>query len=575
MAYFIRSLTALFDKGISSALGIQHSSLITPSTQEHFGHYQCNSAMKLAKELGKNPREIAASIVENVRSIDESSPVIESLEIAGPGFINITLKSSFLADHANKIFNDPRLGVLKPEKPQTICIDFSSPNVAKQLHVAHLRSTIIGDSLSRLFEFIGHKVIRLNHIGDWGTPFGMLIAYLKTRHPDVLEDPKKASLDDLQNWYKEARKLFEADADFKSKTSDELVALQAKETSAMHAWEVICTISRAAFEEIYKLLDVNIVERGESFYDPMLPEVIADLESKNLIEVSDGAKCIFVEGFEGRDGKPLPLIVQKSDGGYNYATTDLAAMQHRTHTEKADRIIVVVDCGQALHLDMVSKAARAAGFLKDNEFHHVGFGLVLGEDGKKIKTRSGEPIKLIDLIHEAIARAKSAIEARRSDLSEEELEELSHTLGIDALKYADLSNHRQRDYTFSFDRMLQFEGNTAAFLLYAYVRTGSILDKADSFDKAASIDLKHPSEISLALHLGRFDAALEEMERDLIPHRLSDYLYELANKFNAFFRDCRTLGDPLQNSRLKLCALTQSALDQGLSILGLRKVKKM
>lgn len=575
MAYFINLLSNLFETGIASALGAEHSAQITPSTQERFGHYQCNSAMKLAKELGKNPREIATSIVEAVKAQEKAAFIIESLEIAGPGFINITLKSAYLSAYADKLYSDPRIGIPEPKKPKTICIDFSSPNVAKQLHVAHLRSTIIGDSLSRLFEFLGHKVIRLNHIGDWGTPFGMLIAYLKMHHPDVLEDPKKATLDDLQHWYKEARKLFENDEAFKSKTSDELVALQSKEPSAMHAWQVICTISRTAFEEIYKLLDVNIVERGESFYDPMLPEVVADLESKNMIEVSDGAKCVFVEGFEGRDGKPLPLIVQKSDGGYNYATTDLAAMRHRTHTEKADRIIVVVDCGQALHFDMVSTAARKAGFLGDNDFHHVGFGLVLGEDGKKIKTRSGEPVKLIDLIHEAIARAKSAIESRRSDLSSQELEELSQVLGIDALKYADLSSHRQRDYTFSFDRMLQFEGNTAAFLLYAYVRTGSIIEKAEDFDKSAPIELKHPSEVALALHLSRFDAAIEEMERDLVPHRLTDYLYELADKFNAFFRDCRTLGDPLQNSRLKLCSLTRSALDQGLSILGLRKVKKM
>ncbi len=568
-------LLDLFEKALTKAFDQSHPLEITPSTQERFGHYQCNSAMKLTKILQQNPREIATKLIDSVSSLPEAASIIESLEIAGPGFINITLKSSFLSEKLGKALKDKHLGVELPKKKQTICIDFSSPNVAKQLHVAHLRSTIIGDSLSRLFEFLGHKVIRLNHIGDWGTPFGMLIAYLKKEHPEVLEDPSKATLDDLQSWYKAARTCFENEEAFKKKTHKELVALQAKEPSAMHAWNVVCSISRSAFQEIYRLLDVTIIERGESFYDPMLPGTIKELENQGLVKISDGAKCIFLEGFEGREGEPLPLIIQKSDGGYNYASTDLAAMRHRAQEEKADRIIVVVDNGQALHLNMVAKASEKAGFLGNTQFDHVGFGLVLGEDGKKIKTRSGEPIKLIDLIHTAVERAEVAIRKRENDLSEKEIEDLSCVLGIDAIKYADLSGHRQRDYTFSFDRMLQFEGNTAAFLLYSYVRTLSIQRKVNKEITLTEIDLEHPSEIALALHLLRFDTVIYEMAGDLLPHRLADYLFETAEKFNAFFRDCRVQGAAEENSRLMVCKMCERTLETGLNILGLHTVEKM
>jgi len=570
-----QTLSDLFQKALAKAFGDSTPVEITPSTQERFGHYQCNSAMKLTKALKQNPREIAAQLIDSALSLSESAALIDTLEIAGPGFINIKLKSSFLSEKLAKALNDKHLGIQLPKKKQTVCIDFSSPNVAKQLHVAHLRSTIIGDSLSRLFEFLGHKVIRLNHIGDWGTPFGMLIAFLKQAHPEVLEDPSKASLDDLQSWYKAARGQFENEEAFKQKAHQELVALQAKEPSATHAWNVICTISRAAFQEIYSFLGVEITERGESFYDPMLPKVIQELEDLGLVEISEGAKCIFLEGFEGREGEPLPLIIQKSDGGYNYASTDLAAMQHRAQKEKADRIIVVVDNGQALHLNMVAQASKKAGFLGKAQFDHVGFGLVLGEDGKKIKTRSGEPIKLIDLIHTAIERAEKAIRARESHLSEKEIEDLSHVLGIDAMKYADLSSHRQRDYTFSFDRMLQFEGNTAAFLLYSYVRTLSIQRKANKEITHSAIELEHASEIALALHLLRFDTVIYEMAEDLLPHKLADYLFEAAEKFNAFFRDCRVQGDPKENSRLMICKMTEKTLATGLHILGLATTDKM
>lgn len=576
MPTLLEELTDRFTTALQSLDEREMKAEVTPSTQERFGHYQCNSAMKLGKTLGKNPREVAAQLVEKITC----APLIESLELAGPGFINIRLNREYLAKKLDYLLSDPRLGVPPLQSPQHIIVEFSSPNVAKQLHVGHIRSTIIGDSLARLFEFLGHRVTRLNHIGDWGTPFGMLIAFLKKGHSDVLARKRKASLTELEQWYKAARLAFDSDPEFKKAAHREVVAMQAKEPSAFDAWQVICEISRSAFEAIYERLGIELEERGESFYEPMLPEVIEKLERKQLVEVSEGARCLFLEGFEARDGKALPLIVQKSDGGYNYATTDLAAMRHRAQDERADRIIVVVDSGQALHLQMVHTAAVKANFIDADrsKFEHVGFGLVLGEDGKKIKTRSGESIKLMDLLDEAVERAERAVRAKDHGLSEEEIGDLAEVLGIDAIKYADLSSHRVKDYTFSFDRMLSFEGNTAAFLLYSYVRAGSIQRKA-GFDfekiKQTSIRLEHDSEVALALHLLRFSEALSAVDAELLPNRLADYLYTLSEKFNAFFRDCQVTDHPLEKSRLLICEGARRILRQGLAILGLKTVEKM
>lgn len=572
----IDELTDQFTAAVQSIDKTQAQAEVTPSTQERFGHYQCNSAMKLGKALGKNPREVASCLIEKITL----GPLIESLELAGPGFINITLKKEYLASKLGYLLSDPRLGVPELKKPQHIIVEFSSPNVAKQLHVGHIRSTIIGDSLARLFEFLGHRVTRLNHVGDWGTPFGMLIAYLKENHGDVLARKRQASLTELEQWYKAARMAFDSDPAFKKAAHKEVIAMQAKEPTAFDAWKVICEISRAAFEAIYARLGITIEERGESFYEPMLPGIIEKLEHKELVKVSEGAKCLFLEGYESRDGKPLPLIVQKSDGGYNYASTDLAAMRHRAEEEKAERIIVVVDSGQALHLQMVHAAAVKAQFIDANrsKFEHVGFGLVLGEDGKKIKTRSGESIKLMELLDEAVDRAEKAVRAKEHSLSEEEIHHLAEVLGIDAIKYADLSSHRVKDYTFSFDRMLSFEGNTAAFLLYAYVRSGSIQRKAGfNFDmlKQKTITLEHPSEVALVLHLLRFSEALSAVDAELLPNRLADYLYTLSEKFNAFFRDCPVFGHPLETSRLLICEGMRRVLRQGLELLGLKTVEKM
>jgi arginyl-tRNA synthetase len=550
---------------------------ITISTQPQFGHYQCNNALKLAKELKKSPREVAQSIVAGWEKLGAS--MISKFEIAGPGFINIFLDTKFLSEEITKVLHDARLGVPLPQHISRIIVEFSSPNIAKELHVGHLRSTIIGDCLARLFEFLGHDVLRLNHIGDWGTQFGMLIAYMLHEVPEVLEGRKPTDLPTLMGWYKASKNRFDEDPAFKKEAQLQVVKLQGGDEVALAAWQMICDISRKAFQEIYRLLDIKLVERGESFYNPYLADVVADLEKRNMITVSDGAKCIYLEGYVNRDDKPLPIIIQKSDGGYNYDTTDMAAIRHRIEVEKVDRIIYVTDAGQSLHFEMLFKAAEKAGYLDRSKVRvdHVPFGVVLGSDGKKFKSRSGDTEKLIDLLLEAVTHAEKILKERLSDVSEKELHETATILGIDAIKYADLSSHRIKDYLFSYDRMLRFEGNTAAFLLYAYVRMRSIQRKVSKniSEIKSAIALEHPTEIDLALHLRQFGETLDAVSEELLPNRLADYLYNLAEKFHAFFRDCRVEGTPQENCRLLLCEVAARILHQGLQILGLKTLERM
>lgn len=550
---------------------------VTPSTQVQFGDYQCNSALKIGKALRLSPRDVAEKIVSHF----DRSEMISKLEVAGPGFINITISPSFLASQIDTLLHDDRLGVPPPEKREKVIVEFSSPNVAKELHVGHLRSTIIGDAIARLFEFLGHEVLRLNHIGDWGTQFGMLIAYMQEKVPEVFNGTKETNLIELMGWYKESKKRFDEDPEFKKRAQLRVVKLQSGDRETRAAWSLICEISRRSYQEIYDLLDVKLIERGESFYNPYLAEIVDDLDKQGLITISDGAKCIFLEGFFNRDGTPLPMIVQKSDGGYNYDTTDLAALRHRIQVEKADRIICLTDAGQSLHFAMLFKAAEKAGYLDPARVRadHVPFGVVLGPDGKKFKTRSGETEKLIDLLLEAVKHAKKIMQERLPDLPTEELDRVSQILGIDAVKYSDLSCHRIKDYAFSYDRMLKFEGNTAAFLLYAYVRIQGIKRKVgkniSDLLHNTHVTLEHPTEISLALHLRRFGEVLDLVSRDLLPNRLCDYLYELAEKFHAFFRDCRVEGDPHEASRLLLCESASRILEKGLTLLGLKTLDRM
>ncbi len=588
MRNLISELLEKADAAIEQAFGsmsldpVLFQAEVTPSTQVQFGHYQCNSALKIAKAMRISPRAAAEQIAEHFhRQAPDGSEMIAKIEIAGPGFINISLAPSFLASQIQTLLSDKRLGVPLPDKKQKIIVEFSSPNIAKELHVGHLRSTIIGDAIARLFEFLGHDVLRLNHIGDWGTQFGMLIAYMQEVAPAVLTGELQTDLTHLMHWYRESKARFDEDLEFKRKAQLKVVELQRGDPQARQAWEAICAISRQGFHQIYSLLDVHIAERGESFYNPYLKEVVDELEKKGLITISDGAKCIFLEGFESREGQPLPMIIQKSDGGYNYDTTDMAAMRHRIQVEKADRIIILTDAGQSLHFAMLEKASEKAGYLKPEvvRFDHVPFGVVLGPDGKKFKTRSGQTEKLIDLLTEAIHRAKMILATRLPDLSEEQLDQSARILGIDAIKYADLSSHRIKDYLFSYDKMLKLEGNTAAFLLYAYVRIQGIKRKVGKsiFDvlQRTKVVLEHETEMALALHLRQFGEVLDVMSRDLLPHRLCDYLYGLAEKFHAFFRDCRVEGAPEEESRLLLCEAASQILEKGLHLLGLKTLIRM
>ncbi len=581
MQTILATLTSLFQQAALSVypeLGLSQAgdqTEVTVATNSQFGHYQYNSAMKIAKSLKKNPRLIAQEIANQIA--DHS--MIASLEIAGPGFINIILSAEFLSQSIDLLLRSSSLISLPPT--QKIIIDFSSPNVAKEMHVGHLRSTIIGDCLARLFEYLGHNVLRLNHIGDWGTAFGMLIAYIEKQALFDLQEEKEVALGQLMAWYKSSKKEFDENPEFKKQAQLKVVALQNGEEKSLQIWRMICGISQKAYQEIYDLLDVHLHTRGESFYNPLLSTIVKDLEDKGLIQESQGAKCIFLPGFVNRDGQPLPLMVQKSDGGYNYATTDLAAIRHRIEEEKADRIIYVTDAGQALHFQMIFETAKQANYLNPTKVRvdHVPFGLVLGADGKKFRTRSGETEKLADLLSCAVQRADQILQEKDEKRPVQERQELAHALGIGAVKYADLSSHRVNDYTFSYDRMLRFEGNTAAFLMYAYVRIAGIkrrlnVDPKQLMEKF-SIQLKHSSEIALGLHLLRFEEVLQLVVEELLPHRLTDYLYQLAEKFHAFFRDCRVEGAAEQNERLLLCEITSKVLKQGLTLLGLKVVERM
>lgn len=581
----MNSLIRIVERGLTKAATLAFDAFpkderidVTRSTQAHFGHYQCNSAMKLSKLLKRSPRDLAAAMVEKFPLVFEPG-MIEKTEIAGPGFINITLAASYLSKVSQALLMGT-FDSLKVANPERIVIDFPSPNTAKEMHVGHLRSAIIGECLARILTFLGNDVLPLNHIGDRGTAFGMLLAYIKQNEPAVLSREKQIDLTALSTFYKAAKKQFDEDPIFKKQSQLEVVRLQEKDPATQQAWEIICEATRVGHAFIYDLLDINVIERGESFYTPFLADLIRELEEKNLIKKSDGAKCLFLSGFENREGEPLPCIVEKSDGGYTYATTDLAAVRHRVESEKAKRILYVTDLGQATHYAMVFGAAKLAGYLDETKVRveHVPFGVVLGQDGKKFKTRSGETERLVDLLDTAVEKAEAILIERNQSaekpFSEEEIKEIAKVLGINAIKYADLSGNRINDYVFSYDRMLRFEGNTAAFLMYAFVRIQGIKRRIQN-PVLETIELVHPTEIALGLHLCQFEEVLDTIAEDLMPNHLCDYLYGLADKFNAFFRDCRVEGAKEQGARLALCELSAKILKEGLRLLGLRTVTRM
>lgn len=556
--------------------------ILVPTKDPKFGDYQANVAMSLAKPLKQKPRDIAQAIVKNLDVSDCCQPP----EIAGPGFINLTLKTDYLVSQLQSLLKSERLGIPPTKQPQKVIVDFSSPNIAKEMHVGHLRSTIIGDAIARALEFVGHDVLRLNHVGDWGTQFGMLITHLRDVCPQALTSPDAVDIGDLVAFYKEAKKRFDEDEDFQLRSRQAVVELQSGDEEANQAWQILCEQSRKAFQDIYNRLDIVLQERGESFYNPLLSDVVEDLEQKGLLVEDQGAMCVFLDGFTNKEGDPLPLIIKKSDGGYNYATTDLAAIRYRTQQDGAERIIYVVDAGQANHFAQVFQVAQKAGWVPESvELIHVPFGLVRGKDGKKFKTRAGDTVRLKDLLDEAVEHARQdlqqRIEAEDRQESPEFIEQVSETVGISAVKYADLSQNRTTDYIFDYDKMLALQGNTAPYMLYAYARIQSISRKGE-IDFAAlpedyPIQLEDETEFALARHLLQLDEVLALVEEELLPNRLCQYLFELSQKFNQFYDRCPVLQaeEPQRTSRLVLCHLTAKTLKLGLSLLGIPTLERM
>ncbi|CAK6695826.1 arginine--tRNA ligase [Synechococcus sp. CBW1107] len=575
----------------AQAAGRRLDPQLAPASKPEFGDFQANGALPLAKPLGQPPRKIAEAVVEQLKAEPAFAKLCLEPQIAGPGFINLTLRPERLAAEVQARLGDQRLGVPAVEQAAPVVVDFSSPNIAKEMHVGHLRSTIIGDSLARVLEFRGHPVLRLNHVGDWGTQFGMLITHLKQVAPEALETADAVDLGDLVAFYRQAKQRFDDDEAFQTTSREEVVKLQGGDPVSLKAWGLLCDQSRREFQKIYNRLDIRLSERGESFYNPYLEAVVADLEATGLLVIDDGARCVFLEGVSGKDGKPLPVIVQKSDGGFNYATTDLAAIRYRFGSspdgDGARRVIYVTDAGQANHFAGVFQVARRAGWLPDDgRLEHVPFGLVQGEDGKKLKTRAGDTVRLKDLLDEAVDRAEADLRRRLDEEGREEddafIEHVATTVGLAAVKYADLSQNRITNYQFSFDRMLALQGNTAPYLLYAVVRIAGIARKGGDLEgtsapEAQSLSFTEPQEWALVRELLKFDAVIAEVEEELLPNRLCTYLFELSQVFNRFYDQVPVLKaeEPARSSRMALCRLTADTLKLGLGLLGISTLERM
>lgn len=549
--------------------------LVRQSGKPEFGDYQANGAMGAAKKLGMNPREFAQKILDNA----DLNGVADKLEIAGPGFINIFLNPEWLANNANEALQVVNFGI-KTANPQTIVIDYSSPNVAKEMHVGHLRSTIIGDAVVRTLEFLGNNVIRANHVGDWGTQFGMLIAYLEKMEN---EHASEMELSDLEAFYRAAKEHYDTDEAFAEKARNYVVKLQSGDEYCLTMWKKLVDITMHHNQENYDRLNVTLSDKdvmGESLYNPMLPEIVADLKAKGLAVEDEGALVVFLDEFKNKDGDPMGVIVQKKDGGFLYTTTDIAAAKYRYETLKADRALVFSDSRQAQHMQQAWLITRKAGYVPENfSLEHPFFGMMLGKDGKPFKTRSGGTVKLKDLLDEAVERADALISVRSTDLTAEEKAAVVEAVAIGSVKYSDLSKNRTTDYVFDWDNMLTFEGNTAPYMQYAYTRIRSIFARAgiDESTLSGSIQLLEPKERSLAVKLLQFEEALNGVAKDGMPHILCQYLYELAGEFSSFYEACPILNaeENVKNSRLRLAALTAKTLKQGLDLLGIKTVEKM
>jgi len=570
----------------TTAITISYPSLdgapcpVVPSSKG--GDYQFNGAMTIAgllKAKGEKavPRDVANNVVKNVPAND----IIDKLEVAGPGFVNIFLKKSFIETSLANILEK---GVLPPStgSKKRVIVDFSSPNIAKEMHVGHLRSTIIGDSICRLLEFLGHDVMRLNHTGDWGTQFGMLIAHLQDKFPNYkTESPP---IGDLMSFYKQSKARFDSDEQFKSRAYACVVKLQAHEEDYLKAWNLICDVSRTEFQKVYDRLDIRIKERGESFYQDRMVAVVADLKSKDMLEEDDGRKVMFGPGAQ------IPLTVVKSDGGFTYDTSDMAALRQRVEEEKAEWLVYVTDLGQETHFQSVFACADRAGYTQGVRVDHVGFGVVLGEDKKKFKTRSGDTVRLVELLDEGLKRSREKLveKERHTVLSEEELLAAETNVAYGCVKYADLSHNRKHEYIFSFDKMLEDKGNTAVYMLYAYTRIRSIARTANVTEqqlveaKKKGLNLEHEKELKLGKLLLRLSEVMTRMADDLYLHPLCEFMYEVANTFTEFYENCYCVEKDKSGKivkinweRILLCEVTASVLATCFNILGLKQVQKM
>jgi arginyl-tRNA synthetase len=566
-------LEAMHSCGIPAEL----PALIAPGKKAGFGDYQANCAMGAAKAMGTNPRELAAKIIAAL----DLKGIAEKIEIAGPGFINIDLDPTWLGEQIAQAQTHARLNIAKVIQPQNIVIDYSGPNLAKEMHVGHLRTTIIGDALARLLEFQGHRVIRQNHVGDWGTQFGMLIAELE----EQLNSNDTMELKDLEVFYQQSKKHFDGDEAFADKARSYVVRLQSGDEQMLKLWQQFKDISLQHSAEIYQQLKVTLNDshvRGESSYNNDLAPLVAELQTQGLAVESNGAKVVFLSELADKDGNPSPVIIQKQGGGFLYATTDLAALQYRAKILKANRIMYFIDARQSLHMQQVFTLARKAKLVSDDVLlEHLANGTMMGDDGKPFKTRDGGTVKLANLLTEAVERAGNLVKEKNSDLSASEIADISRIVGIGAIKYADLSKTRTNDYIFSWEAMLSFEGNTAPYLQYAYTRVQSIFRKAgiapESLQNAIMIGTEQ--EKTLAIKLLQFSEVLDQVAREAMPHLLCTYLYDIASLTMSFYEACPILKEgiapEIRDSRLRLCHLVARTLAQGLDLLGIEVMQKM
>lgn len=589
MTTLVGNIEALILQALQQVTGnSDNQALLVPCRDEKHGDYQCNAAMGLAKQMKQKPRDIAEKIAASLRELDTQG-LFQNLEIAGPGFINITLNDQAVTAALANASQAPA-----KSRPGRVVIDYSSPNIAKQMHVGHLRSSIIGDAIARILEYLGYEVVRQNHVGDWGTQFGLLCAWIMDRQHGL--NKEEVDLSDLEAIYRESQALAEVDPVFREKSRARVVALHSGDAATLEVWRYIVDKSLEHIDAVYKNLGVSLSRRdmcGESFYNPRLADVVSNLQQRfpagsRPMEVKEtqGAICVFLYDEAGQpryknpEGEPLPFLIRKSDGAFLYPTTDLAALRYRVGELKADWLVYVTDSRQALHFNMLFETSRQAGWAGEAKLEHITFGTVLGEDGKPLKTRAGKNVKLADLLEEAVAKAGEAVRANGAErgFSEEEMQEIAQAVGIGAVKYADLSQNRASDYVFSFDRMLALEGNTAPYLLYAYARIRSIERKAQQSQAEVTPLLNSPQERRLALQLARFGETLEQVASGWRLNLLCEYLYGLAGLYMKFYENCPVLNaddEQVRNSRLVLCRHTAEVLKAGLALLGIHTVEKM